>query len=258
MPFFLFEGLLECGLEAKLEGKEARHAIKSRRLRPGEIFEIQDSQTERFQARILERNLNSLDFVVEKRLTIPRESSLKLELWLALPKQKSLKWVLQKGTELGVSNITVFRSRYSSGVARSLDLERGLSRWRRICMEACKQSGRTNTPQLRVHQSLAEALSENPPEGSGWLLFTETSDSNQAGFPVDIDSTAHRLLVGPEGGWHDEEMQMAEDSGMKPIRLGPRVMRTETAVLAALAILQYLHGDMGILGGEHNFLDVTE
>ncbi|SVC49730.1 uncharacterized protein METZ01_LOCUS302584, partial [marine metagenome] len=128
MPFFLFEGLLECGLEAKLEGKEARHAIKSRRLRPGEIFEIQDSQTERFQARILERKRDSLGFVVEKRLTIPRESPLKLELWLALPKQKSLEWVLQKGTELGVSNITVFRSRYSSGAARSLDLERGLSR----------------------------------------------------------------------------------------------------------------------------------
>ena len=107
MSFFLFEGLLECGLEAKLEGKEARHAIKSRRFRPGEIFEIQDAQTKRFQARILERKQGSLDFVVEKRLIIPRESPLKLQLWLAFPKQKSFEWVLQKGTELGVSNLSL-------------------------------------------------------------------------------------------------------------------------------------------------------
>jgi len=109
MPYFLYEGRLECGQEAELTGKEAAHASKSRRLREGEIFEVQDEQPQRFEAKVLENARNQLSFIVENRLEPPTESPLKLELWQALPREKALEMILQKGTELGVSNSFCFR-----------------------------------------------------------------------------------------------------------------------------------------------------
>ena len=116
MPYFLYEGRLECGQEAELIGTEAAHASKSRRLREGEIFEVQDEQPQRFEAKVLENARNRLSFIVENRLEPPPESSLKLELWQALPREKALEMILQKGTELGVSKFVLFPGYFSQGM----------------------------------------------------------------------------------------------------------------------------------------------
>ena len=116
MPYFLYEGRLECGQEAELTGTEATHASKSRRLREDEIFEIQDEQPQRFEAKVLENTRNRLSFIVEKRLEPPSESPLKLELWQALPREKALEMILQKGTELGVSKFVLFPGYFSQGM----------------------------------------------------------------------------------------------------------------------------------------------
>ena len=246
MPYFLYEGRLECGQEAELIGTEAAHASKSRRLREGEIFEVQDEQPQRFEAKVLENARNRLSFIVENRLEPPPESSLKLELWQALPREKALEMILQKGTELGVSKFVLFPGYFSQGMRHASKQQDALRRWERICREACKQSGRFLFPKLEAFLSLEEALEQKPLQGKGWML-SNTENQNK-GFP-DSEFSDHgklqRVLVGPEGGWHQDEMRIAEMSGFQSIILGPRIMRSETAAITAISIIQYLQGDMG-------------
>ena len=114
--------------------------VKSRR-REGEIFEVQDEQPQRFEAKVLENARNRLSFIVGTRLEPPPESSLKLELWQALPREKALEMILQKGTELGVSKFVLFPG-YFSPECVMLQSSRCIATLKRICREACKQSGR--------------------------------------------------------------------------------------------------------------------
>ncbi len=137
MPYFLYEGRLECGQEAELIGTEAAHASKSRRLREGEVFEVQDEQLQRFEAKVQDNARNRLRFIVENRLEPPPESSLKLELWQALPREKALEMILQKGTELGVSKFVLFPGYFSQGMRHASKQQDALRRWERICREAC-------------------------------------------------------------------------------------------------------------------------
>ena len=246
MPYFLYEGRLACGEKAELKGSEADHASKSRRLRIGELFEVQDHQPQRFEAKVLAKSRNRLSFIVKKLLKPPPESCLQLELWQALPREKALEFILQKGTELGVSGFVLFPGRYSQGMRHQPKQEESLQRWQRICREACKQSGRFLFPELKGYNSLDEAFENNPLQGDGWILCTKEDNTrtiSEHEFP--LRGIQHQLLIGPEGGWHQDEINTAENMGWKRVGLGPRIMRSETAALSALSILQYLYGDMG-------------
>jgi 16S rRNA (uracil1498-N3)-methyltransferase len=101
-------------------------------------------------------------------------------------------------------------------------------------------------PKLEAFLSLEEALEQKPLQGKGWML--SNIENQNKGFP-DSESSDHgksqRVLVGPEGGWHQDEMRIAEMSGFQSIILGPRIMRSETAAITAISIIQYLQGDMG-------------
>ena len=244
MPYFLYQGQLVCGQEAELEGEEANHASRSRRLRQGEQFEVQDIHPQRFLARVLNKSRNNVKFMVEKVLESPPESVLKLELWQALPTEKSLEFILQKGTELGVSRFVLFPGRYTQGLRHQPKQEDSIQRWHRICKEACKQSGRLLFPKVSAYLSLDDAFVKNPLQGEGWMLCTE--DQKIQGFPEHRLQRLHlKLLIGPEGGWHQDEILNAEQREWKPVGLGPRIMRSETAAVSALSILQYFYGDMG-------------
>ena len=101
-------------------------------------------------------------------------------------------------------------------------------------------------PKLEAFLSLEEALEQKPLKGKGWML--SNIENQNKGFP-DSESSDHgklqRVLVGPEGGWHQDEKRIAEISGFQSIILGPRIMRSETAAITAISIIQYLQGDMG-------------
>ncbi len=253
MSYFLYSGHLECGREAEMEGEEARHLLKSRRTRPGDRFEIQDFAGNRFQARLIHGDRDQVLILPETRLETPAESPLMLELWQALPKEKALDWILQKSVELGVTRIILFRGRRSPKGHRHLDAARSLERWKRIMVEACKQCGRRNPPELFWFPSLDQVLDRSSTAARGWVLSQAGDDPREWKEPVRdrVVRETQRLLVGPEGGLHPDELEVARNAGMRQLRLGPRVMRAETAAVSAVAILQFLQGD---LGGERNYL----
>ncbi|MEC8283517.1 MAG: RsmE family RNA methyltransferase, partial [SAR324 cluster bacterium] len=137
--YFKFEGELRLALRAEMQGEEVRHISQSRRLRPGDDFLLQDRLGQRFRVKLLNQRRQRLEFEVLEAAVVPKPSPLSLELWLALPKEKALELILQKGVELGVSRVVLFQGKFSSGRAEVPAIN-AQQRWERIMSEACKQS----------------------------------------------------------------------------------------------------------------------
>jgi len=159
-----------------------------------------------------------------------------------------LDFILQKTTELGVHRLDFFGGIYSSKVFSTSQAERQMVRWERIALEACKQCGRQFHPEIYWHSNLETALSVLPECPNSWVLSPGSTDSVSWKNYILADRAKpkehQRVLIGPEGGFHLEEIDLALSSGMCPVDLGLRILRTETAAVSAVAILQFLWGDL--------------
>ncbi|MBF0277964.1 MAG: 16S rRNA (uracil(1498)-N(3))-methyltransferase [SAR324 cluster bacterium] len=249
MSYFLFDGRLEEGQQACLSGEEARHLIHSRRVKKGEFIELQDQSKQHFQVVLQEVERHRLTFQVKNKLPVRAPSSLSLEILVGLPKEKSLNWIIQKVTELGAERLLVFTAHLSARSITKRQEEKTLERWRKIAQEACKQCGRQIPPEILLFSNLKELLSSLEIVSQQWVLSAESHAKSGTSLDrfkqASSCSLQHRILVGPEGGLHDEELSLACALGMKEIQLGPRILRTETAVVAMTSILQFLYGDIG-------------
>ena len=247
MSYFIFDGVLNLGKQYELKGGESSHITKSRRLRPGESFLIQDQQGQRFKAILKSFDHNSLLFTPQKPVAIPPASSLCIEILQAFPKQKALDFILQKTTELGVSRLDVFCGMHSPKTFRASEKQHHLKRWQRIVSEASKQCGRQFAPQIHFHPDISSALETLPECSNSWMLVSEAVDAvswkkiSSSGEDI---IKHHRLLIGPEGGFHKDEIKLSLLSGMRQVYLGPRILRSETATISAVSILQFLWGDL--------------
>ena len=247
MSYFIFDGVLECGQTFELKGEEARHVLKSRRMRSGEHFLIQDQNGQRFDAVLKSSSRDSLSFVTENSVVVPQASALRLEILQALPKEKALDWILQKTTELGVSRLDFFCGNHSPNSFHFSQQKRQIIRWQRIALEASKQCGRQHPPEIFCHESLEAALEILPECANSWILSPDCEESVCWNI-LDTDTAQQqrfqRVLIGPEGGLHPDEFKLALRSGMRPVELGPRILRAETAAVSAVSILQFLWGDL--------------
>jgi 16S rRNA (uracil1498-N3)-methyltransferase len=214
---------------------EAAHYLRDvLRLDPGAKLELFDGRGGAYAA-VVE------DGFVALAIGPRREARPPLALWLlvALAKGEKMDWVVQKATELGVTRVLPFAAARS--VVR-LDAERGearSARWRRIAVEAARQSGRADVPAVAEPAPLAAALA-SVPEGFARFVF------HPGGEPLAGDPAAGiAAVVGPEGGLSAEEVEACEAAGARRASLGPRILRAETASLVALALLQARFGDLG-------------
>jgi len=247
MSYFIFDGVLDIGKQYELKGKECSHIMKSRRLRPGDSFLVQDQQGQRFEAILKSFDRNSLLFTPQKPVEIPPTSSLRIEILQALPKQKALDFILQKTTELGVSRLDVFYGMHSPKTFRASEKQHHLKRWQRIVSEASKQCGRQFAPEIHFQPNISAALETLPECSNSWMLIPEVADAvswKKISSSGDDIIKHHRVLIGPEGGFHQDEIKLSLRSGMRPVYLGPRTLRSETAAMSAVSILQFLWGDL--------------
>ena len=247
MSYFIFDGVLNLGKQYQLKGGESSHITKSRRLRPGDRFLVQDQQGQRFEAILKSFDRNSLLFTPQKPVAIPPASSLRIEILQALPKQKALDLILQKTTELGVVRLDVFCGRHSPKTFSASEKQHHLKRWQRIVSEASKQCGRQFAPEIHFHPDISTALETLPECPNSWVLVPEEADAiswkeiNNSGEDI---IKHHHVLIGPEGGLHQDEIKLSLRSEMRPVYLGPRILRSETATISAVSILQFLWGDL--------------
>ena len=236
----------------RLTPEQARHLGAVLRLKPGEEIEVFDGKGARFRAWLEEAP--ELDAAVLRLAESLPEGPLRavdVTLVQALAKGEKMELIIQKATELGAARIVPLSS--ERAVVR-LDAERGGSkaeRWRRVAQEAARQCGRADVP--RIDEPLGWegvlGLLRDEPGRRGLLLDPEAVGA-AAGTALRLGAAARgarRVLiaVGPEGGFSAEERARALGGGMIPVSLGPLVLRTETAGLAALSVVLHVHGELG-------------
>jgi 16S rRNA (uracil1498-N3)-methyltransferase len=169
------------------------------------------------------------------------ESPLAITLVQAVSRGEKMDWTLQKATELGVRTIVPVLSARSVVRLDEEQAERKWRHWQAVVAGACEQCGRSRLPELRPPQPLPSYISAAPPSGRRFVLSPQGTASLASLATVETDVA---LLIGPEGGLDDAEIELARRSGYEPVRLGPRVLRTETAGIVALAVLQARWGDL--------------
>lgn len=176
---------------------------------------------------------------VNEAIHAPRQSPIEIELAIGLSKGDRFDWVLQKATELGVSSIVPLKTERSEIKLQDDRLEKKLASWQGVIVAACEQCQRNILPQLSPPQSFEDYIQQC--EKQHKFVLHHRSDKSLA---EHAQPTSVSVCIGPEGGLSDTEIALAIQNDFAPLTLGPRVMRTETAPIAALSILQYLWGDI--------------
>jgi 16S rRNA (uracil1498-N3)-methyltransferase len=169
------------------------------------------------------------------------ESPLKITLAMGVSRSERMDWALQKATELGVSAIAPVLTARSVVRLDESQAQKKQQHWQAIIVGACEQCGRNRVPQVSAPLSLREYFANSRKDGMR-LVLSPSASSSLAGFaslPTKVE-----LLIGPEGGLDDDELANAQRASYTPVRLGPRVLRTETASVVALSVLQALWGDL--------------
>jgi len=228
-----------------LPAPAARHVLKVLRLRSGAAITIFDGQGGEYRARLELAGRGEAWVELAAHLPIERESPLHITLLQGLARGERMDWVMQKATELGVQRIVPVSTARS---VVQLDADRGDKRsahWRAVAAAACEQCGRNTLPTIDPPLKLAAALQAVAHPTLRLVLNPESAVT--LGAAVGSQAAVNRtiaLFVGPEGGLDHDELALAEHSGFQGVRLGPRILRTETAGIAALAALQCLAGDL--------------
>jgi len=168
------------------------------------------------------------------------ESGINSEIIQGLGRADHMDWTIQKTTELGVNKISLFNAERTQSPLKSAQLEKKLAHWRGVAISACEQSGRALLPQVNFHASLDQAISASIIETKLLLDFDGAALASALSSPC----SAVSILLGPEGGLSPAEIQLAKAASLASVKLGPRVLRTETAATAALAIVQATLGDL--------------
>lgn len=230
---------LELGSTISLPKETAHYLGNVLRLRVDDRLLVFNSQQGEFLARVSAAAKRAVDIeLLELSRAAASADSLSVHLLLGLSRGDRMDFAVQKSTELGVTEITPVYTEYGEVRLKADRVEKKLQHWQKIAISACEQSGRVSVPVIHEPTSLTELPMQ---EGTlRWMLEPTGTDS----LPDAIADNAVELLIGPEGGFSATEIDWARDSGYSIVALGSRILRTETAPVAALAILQHKYGDM--------------
>jgi 16S rRNA (uracil1498-N3)-methyltransferase len=235
---FFFPETLPVAGEIALPDELAHHASRVLRLRDGDVVTLFDGRGGEASARLVARG-KRWSAVLGGHLAVEREAPLSIALVQALASGERMDWIVQKAVELGVSAVIPVQAERSVLRLSGERATRRIEHWRQVAISACEQSGRNRVPAIEPVTGLREYLA-TPGDGPR-LVLSPGADARLASLPV--PQRAIDVLVGPEGGWSDEELAACRTCGAIETGLGPRVLRTETAGLAALAAIQALWGD---------------
>ena len=223
----------------ELEPGPSQHLSRVLRMKPGDSIILFDGTGGQYPAIISALGRKCVVAITADLDPVERESGLCLHLGIAISRGERMDWVVQKATELGVNTITPLRSERTEVRLSGERAGKKLRHWQQIATSACEQCGRNRLPNIQPAQDLAQWISGVEADTRLVLHHRASSAQTDATSPSSI-----ALLVGPEGGLSPEEITAAEQAQFSSLQLGPRVLRTETAPLAAIAILQARWGDM--------------
>lgn len=222
------------------------HIRDSLRATIGETLWFGDGQGVRYRAEITDITKRAVTGRILETIQEPPHRTPRLILGQSLLKGEKMDWVIQKATELGVNEIVPIESRHSVVQLKADRMDNRLVRWQRIALEAAQQSEQWRVPTIASPRSLAALLASGA-NGTITFMLAERRGGKTlqtVALPQDVTGSV-LVLIGPEGGWSQEEVEVAEQTKVVPITLGQQILRAETAAIATISILQSRLGKLG-------------
>lgn len=236
----------DTGDQFRLPDDTAHYIGNVLRRTAGDRLELFDGTGDAVIVRVVDAD-DEVTVELEKRLPADRnESPVTITLYQAIPKGKRWKWLLQKATELGVDSIVPLETRHTVVKIPDDRLAGRLERWEKIISSAARQSQRAQTPTISAPETVDDVLERNP-DNTQFVAHTGDGLPEFMSILTDEgldDSNAIGLWIGPEGGFHDDEIDTLLDAGVQPAAMGPRVLRSETAGIVSVALVQAACGDL--------------
>jgi 16S rRNA (uracil1498-N3)-methyltransferase len=232
---------LASGTRIALDSGASRHLLKVLRLRPGAVLRVFNGTGNEFAATVVgdTDGLAHVDLGIYHDL--PRESPLAIHLGMGIAKGERMDWIVQKAVELGAAAIAPLFTERSEVRLTAERVDKKHRHWQQIAVSACEQCGRNRLPFIAKPHSLSAWLAKAPMPG----LVLDPDATLSLGRIAITAPAQLSLLIGPEGGLTATEIRTATTAGFTAVSLGPRILRTETAPLAAISILQARWGDLG-------------
>ncbi len=212
--------------------------------RTGSLITLTDSEGNDFRGRVFRLSQEEASIIIFDAFPSSTESPLEIIFLQALPEKERMELIIQKATELGISAIVPFKSERSVSLEEREAKQKKAHRWQEIAVKAVQQTRRARVPRVEPYRSFREALNFCGEEGLK-IVFYEKRGENLKKVLRQYQPKKIYAIVGPEGGFTEEEVALAKDKGFVPVKLGQRILRTETAAIVLAGILQYELGDLG-------------
>ena len=241
IPRFYFPDLLALGARVNLPKEAAHHASRVLRMAEGDVVSLFNGDGHAYRAKILRLDKQDVVVTIEQRAAVSSESPLQITLLQGISSGERMDFTLQKSVELGIATIQPIQAERSVVKLTAERKEKRLRHWQNIVSAACEQCGRNVVPEVKPAMGLLDWLGA---QDAGEALRIHLSPDAEISLR-DLEKPVGPvvLAVGPEGGFSDNEHAALRQCGFVAVQLGPRVLRTETAALAALAALQVCWGD---------------
>lgn len=233
---------LAAGREVVLDDRATEHVARVLRMRAGDEVVLFNGDGRNYPATLTHCEKRDARAQVERPVDVDTESALKLVLAQALVSGSKMDLVLQKAVELGVHAIVPLATERGTVQLDQHRADKRLAHWRGVVISACEQSGRSIVPRVSPLQTLSDWTGSLSEDGALRLALLPGADRRVR--DLSLDDSGALLAVGPEGGFSPGDTEHLRKAGFTALGLGPRILRTETAGLAALAALQALHGDL--------------
>jgi 16S rRNA (uracil1498-N3)-methyltransferase len=235
------------GRTALITGSDANHIRIVLRMRSGDPVYLFDGSGFDYRAEIIDLSPNRIEVIIREKFQSKTESPIDIILAQALLKDRKLDDIIRQVTELGVKTVIPFVAHRSVSRLDAEKRDARRNRWEKIAKEALKQCGRSRIPDIRTVASFDAMLSEAE-SADVKILFWENETVPIIRTQACIQSPSPRtiaVVMGPEGGFTEEEVTQARFHGYRTSGMGPRILKADTATISACALLQYLFGDMG-------------
>lgn len=248
MRRFFVEKILPTEDLVPITGKEAKHITDVLRMKKGTSLIIMDGKGQLFESVIESLHSGAVKVKIIKGIPLSSPSPIEISLCQALIKSKNMDYLIQKTTELGVNSIYLF---YAERVAVKLNpdnISRKMDRWNEIIKSACKQCGRSDFPTIYPPVAFKDLIKKATAENILKLLVWENEQkADLKNILKSMDPSLHIMaMVGPEGGFTVNEINLARETGFRTVSLGKRILRSETAGVALASIIQYEWGDLNL------------
>lgn len=239
IPRIYVDQALEVSRQVELSSDRAHYVSNVLRLAPGRRLIVFNGQGGEFRAELLQAGKKQAVIRLDDYVDQNRESPLDVELAIGLSRGDRMDWIVQKATELGVTRISPLYAERTEVKLRGPRLDKKMQHWKQIAVGACEQCQRNRLPELSEPMALSDFLAQCNSERK--LLLHPDTENPAVSAEQNVRSVA--VLVGPEGGFGEAEVALAKESQFETWQLGPRILRTETAPIAVLALLQHCWGD---------------